>query len=248
LCRELDSFRCILERTATGNSAQLPLLVYDSILPLQTLSFRYDSEKHYWISEMIGDLLRKEALGVEIETGIGMVGQSDTGQGFAFGTEVVVVDQTIDGTEVEVQLQGRRAFRLSEKSEPHFRGDYPIVEVEWIGGGGGTGEEQEIQSDSASLEGLVADWQELVRSGGHEREPNQLELIQRDLGPIPPATNPDARAMWVAALINPLPALGVALEIRPSILSASTTAERVLIAKKGITSSINHLNGTRPMW
>ena len=39
---------------------------------------------------------------------------------------------------------------------------------------------------------------------------------------MPPADKPHRRAMWVAALINPLPALGVALEIRPAVLQASS--------------------------
>eukprot|EP00976_Prorocentrum_cordatum_P061625 1176380-Prorocentrum_minimum.AAC.1 len=49
----------------------------------------------------------------------------------------------------------------------------------------------------------------LVREGGHEREPDQLTDLYRDLGPLPPAEDCDDRALWVAALINPVPALGV---------------------------------------
>ena len=52
----------------------------------------------------------------------------------------------------------------------------------------------------------------------------------------------------VGAYVNPLPALGVALEIRPLLLRASTAKERVDAAVAGIASSIAHLDGTRRLW
>ena len=54
--------------------------------------------------------------------------------------------------------------------------------------------------------------------------------------------------MWVAALINPLPALGVSLEIRPAMLQAASTAVALNIATQGIRSSIDHVNGTKPLF
>ena len=41
--------------------------------------------------------------------------------------------------------------------------------------------------------------------------------VLRDLGDMPGTDSPRERAMWVGALINPIPALGVSLEIRPVI-------------------------------
>jgi hypothetical protein len=54
--------------------------------------------------------------------------------------------------------------------------------------------------------------------------------------------------MWVAALINPLPALGVALEIRPAVLQASSVANALGVVTQGIRSSIDHVNGTKPLF
>lgn len=54
--------------------------------------------------------------------------------------------------------------------------------------------------------------------------------------------------MWVAALINPLPALGVAMEIRPAVLQASSAAGALAVVTSGIQSSIAHVNGTRPLF
>ena len=66
--------------------------------------------------------------------------------------------------------------------------------------------------------------------------------------PMPPAEEPRNRALWVAALINPLPALGVSLEIRPAVLSAPTTAAALEAVMHGIKTSIAHLDGSEPMW
>jgi hypothetical protein len=75
----------------------------------------------------------------------------------------------------------------------------------------------------------------LVRVGGHERSPNQLEELFRDLGPMPPAEDCDDRAMWVAAMINPLPALGVAYEIRPAVLTAQSPTTRLQVVSPRLT-------------
>eukprot|EP00966_Prymnesium_polylepis_P257503 5948617-Prymnesium_polylepis.2 len=58
--------------------------------------------------------------------------------------------------------------------------------------------------------------------------------------------DPDARALWVAGLINPLPALGVALEVRPAALMASTTDERLEVVEMGLRDSIKRLQSPGP--
>jgi hypothetical protein len=68
-----------------------------------------------------------------------------------------------------------------------------------------------------------------------------MEAYVDDLGPMP--KNPTDRAFWVAALINPLPALGVCLEIRPAMLSCSNDLDRMILASQALQSSIDHLSG-----
>ena len=87
------------------------------------------------------------------------------------------------------------------------------------------------QARAAELDTLVAEWTRLVVESGRERQPNQIRDLLGDLGPMPEAADADDRALWVAALINPLPALGVALEIRPAALAATTTRERLEVAR-----------------
>lgn len=94
---------------------------------------------------------------------------------------------------------------------------------------------------AAALGPLVSEWKTLVREGGHERRKGQLELIESHLGPMPPSREPARVAAWVAALINPIPALGVAYEIRPALLMARDTEGMLRVARDGIVTSIERL-------
>jgi hypothetical protein len=92
-----------------------------------------------------------------------------------------------------------------------------------------------------NLEPLVDEWKRLVVDGGHERRKGQIDLILGHLGPMPAAREPARRAVWVAALINPIPALGVAYEIRPALLMSRDTTGMLKIATDGIATSIERL-------
>ena len=89
---------------------------------------------------------------------------------------------------------------------------------------------------------LVSRWIELARE--KERSPGQIDALLEDLGEIPPASEPSDRAFWIGALINPLPALGVALEIRPALLTARKAEQRVEVALDGIRRSIKYMDGS----
>ena len=91
------------------------------------------------------------------------------------------------------------------------------------------------------LEPLVDEWYGLVRLGEWERIPGQLELIKSHIGEMPPRHEPARRATWVASLINPIPALGVAYEIRPALLMARDTLTMLTVATEGIRLSIERL-------
>jgi hypothetical protein len=93
---------------------------------------------------------------------------------------------------------------------------------------------------------MVDRWIELARE--NERHPNQISNLLEQLGPIPPEEDPSERAFWIGALINPLPALGVAMEVRPKLLMAKDAEERVDLALEGIWGSIKHMDGSARMW
>ena len=87
---------------------------------------------------------------------------------------------------------------------------------------------------------LVDRWIELAKV--HERIPGQIDTLLHQLGELPSADEPTERAFWIGALINPIPAMGVALEIRPALLTATKVEDRVDIALQGITQSIQHMS------
>ena len=72
-----------------------------------------------------------------------------------------------------------------------------------------------------------------------------LRNVKKELGERP--TNPTDFALWGAALINPLPTLGVSPEIRGRVLEASNAADRLKILEWGIKRSILNLEGTAPL-
>mmetsp|Transcript_7424 Transcript_7424/g.11911 ORF Transcript_7424/g.11911 Transcript_7424/m.11911 type:complete len:333 (-) Transcript_7424:121-1119(-) len=112
--------------------------------------------------------------------------------------------------------------------------------VRWISLDASPDEEAQ-EARAAELMELANTWQQLLKSSGRERFTGQMEQILLDLGPMPSADRPSALALWLAGLINPLPALGVALEIRPQVLMARETKERLQIAELGIRDSIERL-------
>ena len=97
--------------------------------------------------------------------------------------------------------------------------------------------------DNASL---VDRWIELAKQ--NERHPGQIDTLLKQLGTIPPEHEPSERALWVGALINPLPSMGVAIEIRPALLVSKRAEERVQVALDGIFKSIRHMEGSARMW
>eukprot|EP00966_Prymnesium_polylepis_P000790 17765-Prymnesium_polylepis.1 len=84
------------------------------------------------------------------------------------------------------------------------------------------------------------EWARHVRNG-LEKYKGQLDDILRDLGPCPPATEPDAVCFWLAALLNPIPALGVAPEIRTHVLVGPTWQDRFDMLKRGLSASVQQV-------
>mmetsp|Transcript_30703 Transcript_30703/g.56251 ORF Transcript_30703/g.56251 Transcript_30703/m.56251 type:complete len:368 (+) Transcript_30703:63-1166(+) len=93
---------------------------------------------------------------------------------------------------------------------------------------------------------LVDRWIELAKE--NERQPGQIDALLKQLGEMPPEYEPTERAFWVGALINPLPSMGVAMEIRPALLVSKKAEERVQVALEGLLKSIKHMDGSARMW
>ncbi len=125
--------------------------------------------------------------------------------------------------------------------------------------------DKEIAHRAASLEPLLDRWIELARDAstydnidvvaaarrskgepGLDTDPARLiDTVLDGLGPRP--ANPTDLAFWGAALINPLPPLGVSLEIRGPVLEAPDALSRLVILESGVRRSIANLEGVCPL-
>ena len=75
----------------------------------------------------------------------------------------------------------------------------------------------------------------------HSASPTDHVLTELQLYGFRPFHNePDAACMWLAALLNPLPALGVAPEIRGHVLAKSDWHSRLDCVKKGVDASLEN--------
>ena len=125
--------------------------------------------------------------------------------------------------------------------------------------------DEEIAQRAASLEQLLDRWTELASNvatydnvdvvasartqkgePGLSVDPARIvSTVLDDLGPW--LTNPTDLAFWGAALINPLPPLGVSLEIRGPVLEAPDALSRLVILESGLRRSIANLEGLCPL-
>ena len=96
-----------------------------------------------------------------------------------------------------------------------------------------------VERCAQELSNLVSKWEEAVRAAGMERAPNQLASHKQQLGSMPPLQEqPNKLAFWAAALLNPLPHLGVAMEVRPAVLAEMTTLGRLRLVVGAFRESI----------
>jgi len=148
-------------------------------------------------------------------------------------------------TALDTVLVGGRRFEVLESADTKWPPDRPVfpARVRWL-------PEQSASAAaiirSEQLEALAEEWTALVRKGNREREPLQITRVLCDLGPMPAAEDADDRALWVAALINPIPALGVSPECRPAVLEAEDPFERVEVVHRTIVDSIAQLKKRPP--
>ena len=96
-------------------------------------------------------------------------------------------------------------------------------------------DEAEATELADQLPALVLEWTRLVREGQHEKEEGQLDTILNDLGRRQLPCGFDERAMWVAALINPIPSLGVAFDLRPQVVACVVSQCDLCLAGVGCT-------------
>lgn len=215
----------------TPHRLELPLLIIDPMLPGQRLRFKSEDRR-------LAPLLQQ---GTEVAV-IGLSGL--TGRPLRRG-----VTATLQSIGVgEWELSGRRLARFRQAQldagEEPPEVACPLVEAELL--------QDEVKPEDVTLARTlppsVEEWCSHVDGSRFEAFPGHVKSVLEDLGPMPPPEAAGLLALWVVALVNPLPALGVAMELRPSVLEAESVAERLQIASEGIRESIGHVSGRSPLF
>jgi len=222
---------------ATPAPQRLPLFVLDATLPRQHLQLNVFEPRYV-------DMVRRALAGNRC---FGMVGFGEAHGMAKQGVEVVIesANEYFDGR-FYVEVVGQRPFRILSSVEAEdglIEGQVEFFDFE----SDGANDDGAAQA-AAELLPLVQAWEEAVRAGCWERLNGHLALVREHLGPMPPSDQPGTLAGWVAALVNPLPALGVAPEIRPMILAARTPSERVQAAHYGVARSLRSLQTRQRSW
>lgn len=262
---DFDFMASLRDRVEEVNvrATTMPLVVLDSMLPRQVIKIQIENPM---LIELVGECLTRE------NPYFGMLGMARLITGaqvhLKAGVEVEIVasEKVNDKGGIRLILKARRRFVIdgdvgnsgkgwteakvkfldSEKEETE--------EIERNKNGDGTDRMSvaraivrcnEFTCPNANMKNntsLKDRWIELAKE--NEKEPGQIDELLNDLGEMPPAEEPTERALWIGALINPLPSMGVALEVRPQLLTAKTAESRVQIALDGILKSIKHMDGS----
>lgn len=245
----------------SDRDTKLPIVVLDCMLPRQVI--RIEASDEVFI-ELVRTLVKDE------NPCFGMVGMVQTSSGMQVplktGVEVQISGKPeLVESGLRLELVASRRFNIQDEVATNPKG-WTEARVTFLNYEEEANEEERNNDDRFSLaramakarqftspdmsmdenKSLVDRWVQLARE--NERAPGQIDKLLLDLGNAPSSESPSELAFWVGALINPLPGMGVAMEIRPSLLTAKTAEERVDIALNGILTSVRHMDGTRPMW
>jgi hypothetical protein len=259
-----DDFMASLQaRVHQIRASQLPLVILEDefLLPRQVLDWTIAAR------DSVGMELIRTRIQAEMPT-FGVVGRSSSsGSICPIGVEVEIVENPLpvtmettatsnQGTEQcwRLKIRGTRVFRIRATSLGKAAQGWQQAPVEFVDWQAEEAAEdvfsmavalqraREFTEPNVSMneeQSLIDMWIELART--KEITPGQVGRLLQDLGPRPSWKNPSECAFWVAALINPVPTLGVAWEIRSKLLMAKSTDERTQIALNGIWNSIQHM-------
>ena len=100
--------------------------------------------------------------------------------------------------------------------------------------------ERNAQLLHETIPALVDEWMAVLLQT-EMATPATIANILKELGSMPSQFG--KRAIWVAALVNPIVPLKVCLEIRPAMLACRNDHDRLVLASTALQSSINHITG-----
>ena len=176
---------------------------------------------------------------------LGMIGfDPSTGDPLNVGVTVKIQTLKIEETSFTLGIEGYERFEVQGEPVIDETGSYYMADIEIVEG---RSPERELSFEQlqeatrlhSEIPDLVQEWLQWLYKTGRAT-PESMEPR------LPGTTMPSeigGRAVWAAALVNPLPALGVCLEIRPSMLACQSNLERVRLAHASLKASIDHLSG-----
>ncbi|KAJ8601395.1 hypothetical protein CTAYLR_005005 [Chrysophaeum taylorii] len=208
------------------------LFVLDHLLPRQRFKLHVFEQRY---RRLIATALRSTP------STFGVVGQSGRSISRVF-TECEVVDHALlpDGRYL-CEVVGRRRWRILRD----WDGDdgYRVAAVEpCVDAPVDDDDRERLATLASDVAAQVGVWCDRVRTGGWERTRHHLDGILDDLGPMPPLADAENFSLWVGALVNPVPVLGVAPEIREEILLQTSTVARLATIFGAIKRSNDFLN------
>ena len=156
----------------------------------------------------------------------------------------LVVVEMVSELEGERLLLEVRATRRLEVLRPHVHTDGYVVagHAAFVSDAPPSGEEAVASVVlGRELRGTLEHWVEEVERRGKERQAGQLRRVLRRLGTPPSVAEPEALGLWAAAVLNPLPGLGLAPEVRISCLRCVQSNQRLQIVLTALEVSLHHV-------
>jgi hypothetical protein len=222
----------------------VPLVVFDAIMPGQVLKTNRFKARWALPIELWPHLCNYCAHELDGRRVVefAMVGMTGDGQTLTRGTLVRVVQETVISAKDRIEIGGVRRLRVTREWRHE---ELTLAQVAWM--------RDEVADDPESarraralgeeLDGLLDDWVREVVEGRWQQRPNHLRDVLATLGARPNADAPEALSLWAAALLNPLPGLGVCLEIRPKALELTSSEERLRLCIATAQQSLRMMRG-----
>lgn len=219
----------------------IPIMILDAMLPNQVLEFGSKDPK---FKQMLDYVIHSD------EETFGMMGLNPhTGKPLNIGVTLRIQQVKQQAGVWIASVKGDRRFEVQGEPWLDDTDNFYMADVEFVD----TREEVSLDDEQKKhanrmhldIPKLVSQWMDCVYESGKTDRDGMARRL-KDIGEMP--TNLRDRAFWTAALLNPLPTLGVCLEIRPAMLACKNDYDRINLAWAGLHSSIDHLSGKKRLF
>lgn len=232
-----------------SQASKLPLVFRETLLPRQRLQITIQSGVFF-------DIIRQRLQ--EGEPTLGMLGIQRSRELMPRGVQVEILGWTLNEwkTGVRLDLKAQRRIEIAGELEDSLQGSWTQASVRYLDSAEEEASERDLMGLTVAMQqareltdpnkpmkeskSLVDMWLELARE--KEQYSGQIDNLLEELGEMPSWQEPSECALWVGALINPTPAIGVAYDIRQPLLLAATAQERTQIALDALWNSIQRMD------